>query len=324
MAVVYIDKKGCLLKRYGNTIALYKNGKKEGFVPLNPVDRVVVIGNCTVDTSLLRYLTTKGATVIFLSGRIERFPSILTARTNYNGLLRVIQYQRSLDEEFALDFSRALVERKTSEQICLLRQLGNCGRNSGIHIKGIIEQMESLVVTMKQTSSIDTLRGLEGTATRLYFSGLVRFFPPELGFRNRTRRPPKDPVNAMLSFNYTLFYAEIITALFVVGLDPTIGFYHKFDYGRDSLACDIEEVFRPKIDRFVCELFMNRGFSEKDFVKHSGGVFLKKEARARFYPLYEDWVSPLRAELREFIRILTEEIKNGQKPLSFSRPSLED
>ncbi|RME64148.1 MAG: CRISPR-associated endonuclease Cas1 [Nitrospirae bacterium] len=324
MAVVYIDRKGCLLKRDGNTIALYSDGKKQGTIPLGPVERIIVVGNCTVETSLLRYVTARGAVVAFLSARGRAMPAIVTSRQNFNGALRVLQYKRSLQEDFIIKFCTQLVHKKISGQMILLKELGQTHSTSILHLKDTLAQMEGILSKVREGESLESLRGLEGSAGRLYFTELARLLPQELGFRGRTRRPPKDPVNAMLSFSYSLFYTEIVTALLIAGLEPTIGFYHCFDYGRDSLACDIEEVFRPDIDRFVCKLFLEKCFSRKDFIQEKGGVYLKKSARARFYPLYEENMTPIRTAMRDFIRTLIEEIKDEEKPLHCTQKGSED
>ncbi len=87
------------------------------------------------------------------------------------------------------------------------------------------------------------------------------------------------------------------------------------DYGRASLACDIEEVFRPGIDRFVCEMFLEGEFTKMDFVQEGKGIYLSKKSRARFYPLYEEHIGPLRSEMRDFIRALVEAIKDEKEPI---------
>lgn len=124
-----------------------------------------------------------------------------------------------------------------------------------------------------------------------------------MGFSKRTKRPPKDPVNAMLSLCYTLLHFELLREIQLIGFDPTIGFYHQFDYGRDSLACDLTELYRTDVDRFVYSLFKNDLFRKRDFKKDlNEGVYLKKSSRKRFYPLWENWAQTLRPILREEVR----------------------
>jgi len=316
MGTLYIDRKGYHIKLQGQAMAFYLNGKKEGTAPIGPLQKVVVIGNCTIDTAVLRRLIRNGAVVVFLSGRTQKFSGILTGRLNYNGLLRVAQYRTYLDKEFCLKYAKEVISEKLQKQKALLQGLKNTRAGINIFLNTAIEQIESLLDKTARADNIDSLRGLEGVASRTYFDALSKALPPSLGFKGRTKRPPKDPVNALFSFTYTLLYYEIVTELLSAGLDPTVGYYHQFDYGRDSLACDIEEVFRVDVDCFVIRLFKEKTFNTDDFFKEQDGVFLKKSARARFYPVYESWAKDTRAQIRQHIKQLVRKLDNGQDSLS--------
>jgi CRISPR-associated protein Cas1 len=143
-------------------------------------------------------------------------------------------------------------------------------------------------------------------------------FPESLEFKKRNRRPPEDPVNAMLSLCYTLLHYEMVREIEVIGLDPTIGFYHQFDYGRESLACDIVEMYRTDVDTFVWEIFRERIFAVRDFAHEDErpGCYLKKESRKRFYPLYEEWAKGIRPQLVNEVRTLAVRIVDGQDIIS--------
>jgi CRISPR-associated protein Cas1 len=107
---------------------------------------------------------------------------------------------------------------------------------------------------------------------------------------------------------------EIVREIEVIGLDPTIGFYHQFEYGRESLACDLVELYRTDVDTLVWELFRERVFTVRDFSQgdERPGCYLKKESRTRFYPLYEEWAKDLRPKLVNEVRILATRIMDGQ------------
>ena len=104
----------------------------------------------------------------------------------------------------------------------------------------------------------------------------------------------------------------------VIGLDPTIGFYHQFEYGRESLACDLVEIYRPEVDRFVWGIFREREFTERDFSydNERPGCYLKKGGKQRFYPLYEEWAKEMRPQFVETVRNLARKIMNGQEIFS--------
>ena len=114
-------------------------------------------------------------------------------------------------------------------------------------------------------ASEPAIRGVEGRAARVYFEGLTALFPAELGFTGRNRKPPRDPVNAALSLSYVLLYADAAIAAHQAGLDPFVGFLHKPEFGRHSLACDLMEPARPLVDRFVLDLFESGLFTLKAF-----------------------------------------------------------
>ena len=177
--------------------------------------------------------------------------------------------------------------------------------------------MESVV----RCDSLERLRGLEGGAASAYFSAYTSLFPGSLGFSKRKRRPPTDPVNALLSLTYTLLHWEAVREIELTGLDPIIGFYHDFEYGRESLACDLIEPLRPHADRWIWELFRNRVFTARDFTqgKERPGCYLKKGGRKRFYPLYEEWAKEARRRLIDDLRDLMGrimEVSNGKDIVS--------
>ena len=317
MGTLYIDRKGYHLKVDGDAIAFYLKGRREGIVPLNPVRRVVIAGNNTVDTAVLYRILKHGATVLFLSGRRLQFRGILTGRYHNNGLLRVRQYERSLDEGFVLNFVRDLLMKKIRNQKSLLEDALTKRGHLRMKFNQIIDTLENIARSISRDgNALDSLRGYEGAASSAYFSAFSRLFPESLGFNGRNRRPPRDPVNAMLSLCYTMLYYEIVSEIYVVGLDPTIGFYHQFEYGRDSLACDIEEPFRPAVDGLVWRIFSERLFTERDFIAENGGVYLKKKARSRFYPVYEEWAIEVRKRIQEELRELSRRVMDGQNFIS--------
>jgi CRISPR-associated protein Cas1 len=161
---------------------------------------------------------------------------------------------------------------------------------------------------------VQNLVGLEGSASAAYFSGYTKLFPPSLEFTGRNRRPPRDPVNAILSLSYTMLHYETVREIEVIGLDPTIGFLHQFEYGRESLACDLVEIHRPMVDEFVWELFRERSLTDRDFSyeKERPGCYLKKESRKRFYPWYEAWAKTLRSHITDTVRALARRILDGK------------
>ncbi len=317
MGTIYIDKRDCQIKLDGETLAFYSREGREGAAPVHPVKRIIVIGKNMIDTAVVHRMAKKGGTILFLSGKRLHFRGILYGRLHNNGMLRVKQYEMSLNKDFLTEYSKDLINKKINGQLMLLNKFAEIKPQIRIHLNRAIEILEGILQEIQnRANTIDILRGFEGSASNAYFSAYCRMFPDSLGFRGRNKRPPKDPVNAMLSLCYTLIYYEISTEIYIVGLDPTIGFYHQFEYGRDSLSCDIEEPFRPMVDEFVWHLFKERIFSARDFNEQKNGVFMKKKARARFYPIYEKWAQDMRKKIEIELRGLVRRLTDGQNSLS--------
>ncbi len=170
---------------------------------------------------------------------------------------------------------------------------------------------------MNQQPNIESLRGLEGSAANAYYRAFSLLFPPSLGFHSRVRRPPTDPVNALLSLIYTFLHFEMVREIECLGLDPMIGFYHSFEYGRESLACDLIEPFRPDVDRLVFNVFKNEQLTINDFKKETSNnsCYLKKKSRKKLFLLYESWAKNERPLWTEEAKNLARRISDGPDAL---------
>ncbi len=318
MGTLYIDKKGSHIKLDGNALAFYSNGEREGIVPIKPLKRVVVIGSVTIETPVLHRLSDEGISVIFLSGKRTRFCGMMHGRLHNNGILRVKQYEKSEDNTFTFEFSVDIVQRKLRAQTGLMRDAMSVRNDLRLPLMTSIDTLERVLESVTaDNSNLDSLRGYEGGASAAYFAALTKLFPESLNFTKRTRRPPEDPVNAILSLCYTLLHYEMVREIEVIGLDPTIGYYHQFEYGRESLACDLVEAYRPCVDAFVWKIFRERIFAARDFSygDERPGCYLKKNSRSRFYPLYEEWSQEMRPKYVEEVQGLARRIMDGEDTL---------
>ncbi len=312
MGTLYIDRKDIEIRMDGKALAFYSGGKRDGLIPTAPLKRVIICGSVMIESAVLHRLASAGIGVLFLSGRRQRFMAALHGRVHLNGFLRVRQYEKSLSP-FALEWSREIVSRKLRGQKSILEEaLERRPEQRAVLLRGI-SALERVLESATDCQSMERLRGLEGGAASAYFSAYTSLFPPSLGFTKRRRRPPTDPVNALLSLVYTLIHWEAVREVELIGLDPVIGFYHDFDYGRESLACDLVEPLRPQVDGWVWELFRDRVFVARNFAfdKERPGCYLKKEGRKRFYLLYEERAKGIRKALVEDVRNLAGRITGG-------------
>lgn len=298
MSTLYLDRKGTSLKREGRALAVYQGGERYGTVPLNLLERVVMRGSVALDTGLLGTLANEGIAVTLLSGRYGRRQATLVARAHADAARRIAQYQRYQDAEWRALWSRRLVHHKLLAQIRLLRYALTQRPDRRYALTGALGSLTRLLQQVRGTSDIARLRGLEGAAAAAYFAGLTQLFADSLGFTGRNRRPPRDPVNAALSLAYTLLHGETAQTCHSAGLDPLIGFYHELAYGRESLASDLLEPLRPRVDRWVWNMFRYKRLRAEDFSREGQACLLGKTGRKTFFAAYEAFARPLRRLLR--------------------------
>ena len=278
----------------------YENDARVGTVPLAPLARIFLRGDVTLQSSLLGKLGERGIGVVVLSGR-KAEPSLLLGRPHHDAARRIAQYRRSTEDAFCLGFARAVVAAKLRAQAAFLAESREQEPQSRYVLTLCLRRLDSAIAAVDGAHSAASLRGIEGNGAAAYFEGYGDLMPERLHFRTRNRRPPKDPVNAVLSLGYTLLHAEGVLALYGSGLDPFIGFFHALDFGRESLACDIVEPLRVEVDRHVLRLFRRERLRPDDFSTVDGGCFLGKAGRARFYAEWEPVAERLRKLLEQSV-----------------------
>jgi len=285
---VYVDKQGAYVGKRADTLRISYRRQELSRIPLTEVRKLCLFGNVNLSTAAVRELLRRDIPVVYLSG-YGRFEGIFLPERTANVPLRLEQFRAREDTETRLDLCRSFVDGKLHNCRTLL---GRYAREKGdAAVIAAREKLKALMKEVERADSVDSLLGLEGAAAREYFAAFAHCLADELpfDFDKRTRRPPTDPVNSLLSFTYTLVTTELIAACHRVGLDPHIGLYHTPLYGRPGLALDLLEELRPIFaDALVLALINRREFHPDDFEKRFNGVFLKKNARLRFYDRYED------------------------------------
>lgn len=290
MATLFITEQGTTLRKEANRLVVERDQERLLEIHDFKVERVVVFGNVQVTTHAMTFLVERGIDTTFLSlhGKLK---ARLVPLESKNSLLRVRQYERIRDQGFALSLAKTIVTAKIANCADLLKrhQRNHEGSNFGLEVS----QLSFLTEEARARQTIDSLRGIEGQAAAVYFQGFAKALRRKLHFTKRTRRPPRDPVNALLSFGYTLLYGEAIASLSSVGFDSYLGFYHSFQYGRCSLSLDLMEEFRPLIvDRLVLRIVNLEIVKPDDFENDPNtGVNLKPGARKRFFREYETVMS---------------------------------
>jgi CRISPR-associated protein Cas1 len=276
-----------LEKEYKRLRVVDKEDQTLLVTPLVRVSEVVLVGWVGATTPAMLTLLEAGIGLTFLT-RQGKLRGRLAPPTGKNLPLRRQQYQRAEDEAFCLRLSRTIVGGKLRNSRTMARRMVR----GGVTVSP--QQVERLKACLKETSrcpDLATLMGQEGRGAKAYFAIFRAALNERLTFERRSRRPPKDPVNALLSLGYSLLTSNLITAGEIVGLDPYCGFFHgPGAYGRPALALDLMEEFRPIIvDSVVLTLVNKRMLSEEDFeAGRSGqdGVYLTRRRRRIFFEQY--------------------------------------
>jgi CRISPR-associated protein Cas1 len=295
MASLYITEQGTTLRKEQNRLVVERDGTTLVSVHDFKIERVLAFGNVQLTTQSIGYLLERGIDTTFLS-QYGKLKGRLTPLESKNVPLRLKQYERVSDTRFALSVAAAMVAGKI---VNCREMLARHQRNHAeCNFSELNARLTASVEKAQRQTSASSLLGIEGQAASLYFEGFGKMLRRHWRFAKRTRRPPTDPVNAMLSFGYTLMYNEAISALVAVGFDPYLGFFHSVNYGRCSLALDLMEELRPLIaDRVVLNLVNLEIVKPGDFtVGEDRGVRMSEEARKRF--------------LREYERVITAEFQH--------------
>jgi len=282
---VYVQAQGAMLRLDGERLIVQTKGEHAVETRLTNTSHVALYGNVHVSTPAIRKLLDHGIPLLFFSYG-GWFNGQATGHDSKNVELRLAQYSASQDRERCLKLARGFVASKILNCRTLLR------RNHSNPDAVSLSELKQLARKARDAESIESLLGIEGTAARRYFgdfSGMLKGASTEdFDLDGRNRRPPRDPINALLSFCYSLLTKELSLAVRSVGLDGMLGFYHQPHFGRPSLALDLMEEFRPVIADSVVIGAINNGIVQRaDFVRAAGAVALSQPARKRLILSFE-------------------------------------
>jgi len=305
MATLHVTEPGVQVHKQGQRLLVRRDKDTLQDIPLIKVDRVVLMGRgVSITTPAMYALVRRKVDILYLSSS-GGFVSRVVGREHKHSRLRQAQAIAVINPDLAFNISRSIVGGKIHNQRVLVQR-----HTTGAHwARRALQRMNSMRKQVDRVTSLDELRGHEGLAARDYFSIMRRLLKAPSdgrawGFERRAYYPPPDPVNALLSFGYTLLLNDLIAACQLAGLDPDLGFFHAIDYGKPAMALDLEEEFRPIVVDSIVLTAVNRPlFGLRDFESHQtaphGGqagkaaqgsvlpVYLKDEARKKFLALYE-------------------------------------
>ncbi|MGM2730950.1 type I-C CRISPR-associated endonuclease Cas1c [Bacillus cereus group sp. Bce005] len=291
---LFITQPDIYLSLDGDNIVLLKEKEKIGRLPLHNLESIVSFGYTGTSPALMGYCAEKNISLVFLT-MYGQFLARVIGKSKGNVILRKKQYRISEDEVISAKIARNFIIGKIYNNKWIIERMT---RDYPLRIdvnqfKAISQHLSSIILEVRECEDLERLRGLEGQAATSYnkiFNQMILQQKEDFYFNGRSRRPPLDNVNAMLSFAYTLLANDMTSALEGVGLDAYVGFLHRDRPGRVSLALDvIEELRGVYADKFVLSLINKRVINKGDFLqKENGAVIMTDEARKKFIAAWQN------------------------------------
>lgn len=284
---LYVTSRDAYLSREGENVVVRLEEGKAFRIPIHNLEAIVTFNFTGVSPALMGLCVERGVYLSFVSNS-GRLLARVGSSTRGNVLLRKSQYALSDVEFECLKIARNFVIGKLHNSRAVLQRFrrDHGQADEGDAVKKAINFLSELLYQCFSVETLGELRGIEGAGAREYYAVFDKMILQNKSFfefKGRSRRPPLDPVNAVLSFLYTLLSHECAAAADSVGLDPQVGFLHRLRSGRDSLALDLSEELRSYlVDRVTLSLINNGQLSERDFMKkETGAVLLNDEGRRK-------------------------------------------
>ena len=288
MSYLYVCEQGATIGITENRFQVkYKDGMVKS-IPAETLEVIEIFGKIQITTQCITECLKRGVNILFYSTKGAYFGRLIS--TNHVNVQRQrLQAAVTEDEQFKLDFSKRIINAKIRNQIVILRRYA---RNQEADIQRAVIEMQNMYQKLDMAQSIEQVMGFEGTAAKIYFRELGKLIDPAFAFTGRNRRPPKDPINVLISLGYTFLTKEVSSALDAESFEMYLGFLHGIRYGRKSLPLDIVEEFRqPVIDRFVITLCNKSMINKYDFEQEEERIILNESGFQKFCREYEKYIS---------------------------------
>lgn len=277
MSNLYLYEQGITVGYKENRLQIQDKEQNEHSIPIEHIDNLIVFGGVQLTSSCIQNMLTRGVHLTWLSktgsyyGRLESTGHINVHRQR-------MQFKKSEEDAFRLEVSKQFITGKSKNQRTVLLRLNRYKEQC--EMQGILDEMARMIKKIDDVDSVESLMGNEGYLAKLYYRGINLILKEEFSFSKRTKRPPKDPFNAMLSFAYTLLLYEIFTSVMTKGLNPYVAFLHSDKYNHPALCSDLMEEWRPiLVDSLAIALINTGKISLEHFEenKEANGIFLTKE-----------------------------------------------
>lgn len=292
---LYLSTEGAYAHLEGETLVVKLGDAKRGQVPMHHLGAIVCLGRVSLSPQLMARCMADGRSIVWLNEN-GRFQARVEGEVGGNILLRQAQFRAADKPEIALQLSKAFIAGKLKNSRNVLMRSARDSKDEAEKTQ-LAKAAKALAVNLRNVQHAESpasVLGLEGDAARVYFEQFNTLIKPsmraEFEYQGRSRRPPKDAVNALISFIYALLLSDCRSALETVGLDPQLGFFHVVRPGRPALALDLMEEFRAVLGDRLALTLINRGqLQNKDFEFRPGGaVYLNDSGRKTVVVAYQE------------------------------------
>lgn len=281
---LYLMSAGTLTRKQNTLCLETQNGKR--YVPIEQVAEIHLFGEVDFNKRLLEFLSQQGVLVHTYSYHGYYMGTFYPREHNNSGYLVLQQAVHYLDETKRVDLARRFVRGSIENILRVVRYYANRGKD----VERLGGAIEDELARVEEQRSVEQLMQVEGRAREAYYSTFDRILEnPEFAFEQRTRRPPQNRLNALISFGNSLLYGVALSEIYKTHLDPRIGFLHATNFRRFTLNLDVAEVFKPiLVDRTILTLIQRQQIRPGDFDEAMGGLYLKEEGRKRFLQVWEE------------------------------------
>ncbi len=292
--VLYVQTDGAVMRLDHDNIVVSQEREEIFRIPIHHIFSIIAMGRVSMTSPLMAYCAEKGIPIAHLKSS-GRFEYRIEGKRSGNVLLRIAQHRLLWQPDNVVNLVQAIVAGKlyNSRQVLLRSARDNHDVGKQVEMRGVSEEIARDLRRLHSIHHVDQLRGIEGINAKRYYSQIPNHLHSEhsaFTFTGRTKRPPLDPINALLSFLYSLLTNDCVSALQSVGLDPQVGYLHTLRPGRPSLALDLMEEFRPVLaDRLAFTLINRQQIQPDHFDREpSGAVFLNERGRKAVISTYQE------------------------------------
>ncbi|MCS6962156.1 MAG: type I-B CRISPR-associated endonuclease Cas1b [Deltaproteobacteria bacterium] len=283
--IFYLFSAGKLLRR-ANTLELINKANEKKRIPIEIVDAIYVFSDITVNSRLLQFVSRKEIPLYFFNKKSNYFGVFYPKEQNVSGTVLVKQVTHHLDHSKRLTLAKAFVSGAIANMVKVLSYYNRRGRD----LTDRLNSLKKIDGELENLENIEEIMGCEGKAWNTYYAGWQHIITDKnFEFEERSRRPPRNPTNALISFGYSLLYTTVLSEIYKTQLNPTVSFLHAASTRRFSLALDLAEIFKPIIvDRLIFNLLNHSQITQNDFEKGLNYCYLKESGRKTFVAKFEE------------------------------------